>query len=175
MDAGGPHKSQRTERALIAHSELRSNPAAQRGPPQMNLIEAQSSEEVEVEGGKVADIVEPLRRLREAKAGVLRDDQFEVLGQAFHERKPAPCPPRSVQVEKRLTSAPAMHAHPTAGDPLYGLPNGGHVLLLAPAVEFCVRGGRARRRPGVLIHHAPPPSRKPRGKRPACRLGLLHR
>src|SRR3984893_9172783 len=130
MDAGGPHKSQRTERALIAHSELRSNPAAQRGAHQMNLIEAQSSDEVEVEVGSVADIVEPLRRLREAKARVLRDDQFEVLGQAFHERKPAPCPPCSVQVEKRLPSTPAVHDHPTASDPLYGVPNAGHVLVL---------------------------------------------
>src|SRR5580704_5880536 len=134
MDASRGHESQCSERALIAYGELGGNPAAEGGADEMDLLEPQSFDEVEVEVGEVADIVEPLGRLREAESRVLRNDQFEIPGQDVHERKPATCTPRAVQVKKRLTGTRALHAHPAAGDPLYRVPQIGHVLLAGPGI-----------------------------------------
>ena len=70
---------QRGEAAGIAHRKLGRHPAAQRLPDQMDAVEIELLQKVEIEVREVGDGVEPGRRFRFAKAGMLRDDHVERL------------------------------------------------------------------------------------------------
>ena len=54
----------------------------------MDVVEAQFIEHVEIEVGEIADVIEPVRHLRAAEAGMLRHDDIEPLRQLLHERQP---------------------------------------------------------------------------------------
>ena len=110
MDAGGRCERQRSKAAGIAHREFRSDPAAQRLPDQMDAVEIELLEKIEIEVREVSDGIEPRRRIRFAKAGMLRDDHVERLRQPRHERQPGSGTAAAVEKQQRTTGTAAHDA-----------------------------------------------------------------
>ena len=108
MDAGGRCERQRGEAAGIAHGKFSRHPAAQRLPDQMDAVEIKLLQKVEIEVRDVGNGVEPGRRFRFTKSGMLRDDHVERLRQPRHEGQPTSRTPAAVEKEQR-SSGTAPH------------------------------------------------------------------
>ena len=103
--------------ARAAHRDFGRDPAAERIADQMEPVEAERLDEVEIEIGKVAELIEPVRRVGAAETRMLRHDHVVALRQRLHERQPdagaaarhagtaaaAPLPPRITFTEQSAT------------------------------------------------------------------------
>ena len=87
VEPGGAAERQRGQALRVAHGELGGDPAAERQPDQVHVLELQLVEHVEIEIGEVVDVIEPVRRVGLAKARMFRRDDVEFLRQLLHERQ----------------------------------------------------------------------------------------
>src|SRR5215471_3767498 len=121
MDAGGGHQRERTQRVAVAHGEVGRDPAAERGSDEIDLAQAEFLDELEIEVGEIADVVEPLRRIGASEAGMLRYDHVEALRQCLEERQPHAGAACAVEEQERCTPAAAQHVDLAPGNRFPGL------------------------------------------------------
>ena len=104
---GGAAERERGQALRVAHGELGGDPAAERQPDQVHVLELQLVEHVEIEIGEVVDVIEPVRRVGLAKARMFRRDDVEFFRQLLHERQHIRAR-RAVQNNERA-AGPATH------------------------------------------------------------------
>ena len=61
VDAGGSHEGERSQRGAIADRQVGGNPAPERRSNQVDVAQTELVDELVIEVGEVADVVEPLR------------------------------------------------------------------------------------------------------------------
>ena len=88
VDARGADQSQRAKPARAPNGDFGRDPSAERMADEMHLIEAERVDEIEIEIGKVGKLVQPVRRIGPAEAGMIRHDHVVALRQRRHERQP---------------------------------------------------------------------------------------
>ena len=112
----GADQGERAKPARAANRDFGRDPAAERMADEMHLIEAERLDEVEIEIGEVGKLIEPVRRVGPAEAGMIRHDHVIALRQRRHERQPGAGPARAMQEQQRRALAAAHDIHRTIGD-----------------------------------------------------------
>ncbi len=82
----------------------------------MDLFKPEMLDQIKIEKGEVADIVEPVGCVGRPEVGVFRYDQVVLLGQHVHEGQPARHACCAMQEKQRLALALSHHADPATGD-----------------------------------------------------------
>src|SRR5262249_8917859 len=107
MNAGGIDQREGGKPLRAADCKLRCNPAAERHADEMNAVKIELVEEVEIEKGKIMDVVEPVRSVGGTEARMLGNKHVELVGERAHERQPGPGAARAVEDQERLPGSPA--------------------------------------------------------------------
>ena len=156
METGGAGQRERGQPLRAAHGELRGDPAAERQPDQVDVLEFQLVEQVEIEIGEVVDVIEPVRRVGFAKARMFRRDDVELLRQLLHERQDI-CAGRAMQNDERAAGAATHQPDAAASDRKHRrrkIHHGGSLRFGSNGVKAVrvIPGPRVARRPGIHNH-----------------------
>src|SRR6185312_11262907 len=92
------------------------DPAAQRRADDMNALEIERIQEIEIEEGEVADILEPVGRVGPAEARVIRCQYLEALRQTLERRDLRRQALHAVQEEQGRALAAAAQMKPDAAN-----------------------------------------------------------
>ena len=99
-----------------AHRHLKGDPAAERLSDHVKVGETERLDGVEIAISDVGNVIDPRRRLRRAKAGMIGHDHVEALGQRIENGGPFGEPVGAVQVEQGRALAGAHEAELAAVD-----------------------------------------------------------
>src|SRR5258708_2903411 len=100
-DAMSGQQGQAGERTVVANCDFAREPSADREAGKVDAVETEMIEQVEIEIGEVADIIEPARRVRTAEARMLGDDDIEMLGELGEKRRPGGSPVAAMKIDER--------------------------------------------------------------------------